>query len=52
LIADLPNSNRENAFAAWRDYAEVIVRRSKTWPPVRMNMPEHLTVQAEDPIGG
>jgi sulfopropanediol 3-dehydrogenase len=25
LIADLPELNRENAAAAWRDYAEVIV---------------------------
>ena len=25
LIDDLPEINRENAFAAWRDYAEVII---------------------------
>lgn len=50
LIDDLPDTNRENAFAAWRDYAEVIVCED------RVDMakcsdeyaPEHLTVQAED----
>ncbi len=50
LIADLPELNRENAFAAWRDYAEVIVCED------RVDMakcsdeyaPEHLTVQADD----
>ena len=50
LIEDLPELNRQNAFAAWRDYAEVIVC------PDREDMaacsdqyaPEHLTVQADD----
>lgn len=50
LIDDLPELNRENATAAWRDYAEVIVCED------RVDMakcsdeyaPEHLTVQAED----
>jgi sulfopropanediol 3-dehydrogenase len=50
LIEDLPELNRDNAFAAWRDYAEVIVC------PNREDMaacsdeyaPEHLTVQADD----
>lgn len=50
LIDDLPEVNRENAFAAWRDYAEVIICAD------RVDMakcsdeyaPEHLTVQAED----
>ncbi|WP_293451598.1 histidinol dehydrogenase [Planktotalea sp.] len=50
LIDDLPEVNRENAFAAWRDYAEVIICED------RVDMakcsdeyaPEHLTVQAED----
>ena len=50
LIDDLPDVNRENAFAAWRDYAEVILCEN------RIDMtkcsdeyaPEHLTVQAED----
>lgn len=49
-INDLPEVNRENATAAWRDYAEVILC------PDREDMaacsdeyaPEHLTVQAED----
>ncbi|WP_299963635.1 histidinol dehydrogenase [uncultured Roseobacter sp.] len=50
LIADLPELNRANAEAAWRDYAEVIIC------PDREEMaacsddyaPEHLTVQAGD----
>lgn len=50
LIDDLPQVNSENAAAAWRDYAEVILCTD------RMEMaevsdsyaPEHLTVQAED----
>jgi sulfopropanediol 3-dehydrogenase len=50
LIDDLPEVNRDNAFAAWRDYAEVIVCED------RVDMakcsdeyaPEHLTVQADD----
>ena len=50
LIEELPGVNRDNAFAAWRDYAEVILC------PDREEMaacsddyaPEHLTVQAED----
>lgn len=50
LIDDLPDLNRDNATAAWRDYAEVILC------PDREEMaacsddyaPEHLTVQAED----
>jgi len=50
LIEDLPQLNRDNAFAAWRDYAEVIVCAD------RVDMakcsdeyaPEHLTVMAED----
>ncbi len=50
LIDDLPETNRDNAFAAWRDYAEVIICED------RVDMakcsdeyaPEHLTVQAED----
>ena len=50
LIADLPEPNRQNAAAAWRDFAEVILC------PDREDMaacsdayaPEHLTVQAAD----
>ena len=29
LIDDLPELNRDNAFAAWRDYAEVIVCKDR-----------------------
>jgi len=50
LIEDLPEVNRDNAFAAWRDYAEVILCAD----PEEMAAcsddyaPEHLTVQAEN----
>jgi sulfopropanediol 3-dehydrogenase len=50
LIADLPELNRENAFAAWRDYAEVIVCDSREEMAATSDdyAPEHLTVQAVD----
>ncbi len=50
LIADLPDLNRENAFAAWRDYAEVIVCADREDMAACSDAyaPEHLTVQAED----
>lgn len=50
LIADLPDLNRENAFAAWRDYAEVILCSDREEMAVCSDeyAPEHLTVQAED----
>lgn len=50
LIADLPELNRENAEAAWRDYAEVIVcsDREKMAATSDEYAPEHLTVQADD----
>ena len=50
LINDLPDVNRENAFAAWRDYAEVIVcsDRDEMAKCSDDYAPEHLTVQAED----
>jgi sulfopropanediol 3-dehydrogenase len=50
LIDDLPELNRENAFAAWRDYAEVIVcdDREEMAETSDDYAPEHLTVQAED----
>ena len=50
LIDDLPEVNRENAFAAWRDYAEVIVcpDREEMAACSDEYAPEHLTVQAED----
>ncbi len=50
LIEDLPQLNRDNAFAAWRDYAEVIVcdNREEMAATSDEYAPEHLTVQAED----
>lgn len=50
LIADLPDVNRENAAAAWRDYAEVIVcaNREEMAATSDSYAPEHLTVQAQD----
>jgi len=50
LIADLPDLNRENAFAAWRDYAEVIVCKDREEMAQTSDdyAPEHLTVQASD----
>lgn len=50
LIADLPELNRENAEAAWRDYAEVIVcsDREEMASTSDDYAPEHLTVQADD----
>ena len=50
LIADLPEVNSENAFMAWRDYAEVILcsDREEMAATSDAYAPEHLTVQAED----
>ncbi len=50
LIDDLPDTNRESAFRAWRDYAEVIVcpDRHEMAATADHYAPEHLTVQAED----
>ena len=50
LIDDLPETNRENAAAAWRDYAEVIVcgDREEMASCSDEYAPEHLTVQADD----
>jgi sulfopropanediol 3-dehydrogenase len=50
LIEDLPDTNRENAFAAWRDYAEVILcdNREEMAQTSDDYAPEHLTVQAYD----
>ncbi|WP_306143076.1 histidinol dehydrogenase [Roseibium sp. MMSF_3412] len=50
LIDDLPEVNRDNATAAWRDYAEVIVcdTREEMAATSDAYAPEHLTVQAED----
>ena len=50
LIEDLPVLNRDNARAAWRDYAEVIICDSRETAAAVADeyAPEHLTVQAED----
>ena len=50
LIEDLPDTNRENAFAAWRDYAEVILCDNSEEMAQTSDdyAPEHLTVQASD----
>ena len=50
LIADLPETNRDNAAAAWRDYAEVIVCENREEMAACSDeyAPEHLTVQADD----
>ena len=50
LIAALPELNRTNAEAAWRDYAEVILCADREEMAVTSDAyaPEHLTVQAAD----
>ncbi|MFC3616155.1 histidinol dehydrogenase [Lutimaribacter marinistellae] len=50
LIDDLPELNRENAAAAWRDYAEVIICSDREAMAATSDeyAPEHLTVQADD----
>ncbi|KQB96834.1 histidinol dehydrogenase [Loktanella sp. 1ANDIMAR09] len=50
LIADLPDVNRDNAAAAWRDYAEVILCADREEMAACSDdyAPEHLTVQADD----
>ena len=50
LIADLPEVNSQNAAAAWRDYAEVIVCADREEMAATSDeyAPEHLTVQAQD----
>lgn len=50
LIAQLPEVNSQNAAAAWRDYAEVIVcgTREEVAEVSDQIAPEHLTVQAAD----
>ncbi len=49
LIDDLPDVNRENAAAAWRDYAEVILCAGREDMAATADdyAPEHLTVQAQ-----
>lgn len=50
LIEDLPEVNRDNAAAAWRDYAEVILCADREEMAATSDdyAPEHLTVQAQD----
>ena len=50
LIDDLPEVNSQNAAAAWRDYAEVILcsDREEMAACSDAYAPEHLTVQAAD----
>jgi sulfopropanediol 3-dehydrogenase len=50
LIADLPELNGQNAAAAWKDYAEVILcgDREEMAATADEYAPEHLTVQALD----
>lgn len=50
LIDDLPEVNRENATAAWRDYAEVILCTDREEMAATSDdyAPEHLTVMAAD----
>ncbi len=50
LIAALPERNRNNAMAAWRDYAEVIICENREEMATTSDdyAPEHLTVQAGD----
>ncbi len=49
-IDDLPQVNRDNAAAAWRDYAEVIVCADREEMAATSDdyAPEHLTVMADD----
>jgi sulfopropanediol 3-dehydrogenase len=50
LIDALPEVNRENASAAWRDYAEVMLCADREEMAATSDeyAPEHLTVQAAD----
>ncbi|MEM9707957.1 MAG: histidinol dehydrogenase [Pseudomonadota bacterium] len=50
LIEDLPEVNRDNATAAWRDYAEVILCADRAEMATTSDeyAPEHLTVMAND----
>ena len=50
LIEDLPELNRDNAYAAWRDYAEIVLcdTREEMAATSDAYAPEHLTVHAQD----
>ena len=50
LITDLPETSRDNAYAAWRDYGEVILcdTNEELCEISDQYAPEHLEVQAEN----
>jgi len=50
LIAELPETSRDNAYAAWRDYGEVILcdTNEELCQVSDEYAPEHLEVQAEN----
>jgi len=50
LIDDLPDVNKQNATAAWRDYAEVVLCADREEMAATSDeyAPEHLTVMADD----
>ena len=50
LITDLPETSRDNAYAAWRDYGEVILcdTNEELCKISDQYAPEHLEVQAEN----
>ena len=50
LIAQLPAPNKDNAAAAWRDYADVVLADSRTEAVTISDAyaPEHLEVHAQD----
>ena len=50
LITDLPENSRDNAYAAWRDYGEVILcdTNEELCKISDQYAPEHLEVQAEN----
>ncbi len=50
LIEGLPELNRDNAYPAWRDYAEIILCNTREEMAATSDAyaPEHLTVQAQD----
>ncbi|MDC0226771.1 histidinol dehydrogenase [Alphaproteobacteria bacterium] len=50
LIRDLPETSRDNAYAAWRDYGEVVLcdTKEELCEISDKYAPEHLEVQAEN----
>ena len=51
LIADLPNPNRDSAFAAWRDFGEIALADSREDAAARSDLyaAEHLEIHCADP---